>query len=226
MKTSIIVVTKNHEDFITECMKSLLRQDLLVELDYEIIVFDSGSKDNTLSVVMEYTKENVVSADAEGKNLSYCCNEALEMADGDYILRVDGDDVLDVNYLLFTTAILDNNETIDFVLTDHEFIGERKGVRRINRNDISTWLACGNLYRKSILEDIGGWNNLVYEEIDLHLRLMTRGRKQFYLPLPLYNYRIHSKQMSQDKELMEKGKDELRNIYSENVLNSFGVIFK
>ena len=81
---SVIVITKDEADRIGRCLESVAWAD-------EIIVLDSGSTDQTVSIARQYT-ENVVGTDWPGFGKQK--NRALEMATGDWILSLDADEMV------------------------------------------------------------------------------------------------------------------------------------
>lgn len=95
VKLSIIVPVYNGEEYIGECIDSLLNQDLRVE-DFEIIIVNDGSTDGTLKIIEEYkgSNSNVRLYSQKNKGLSVTRNMGLEMAKGEYIFFVDADDIV------------------------------------------------------------------------------------------------------------------------------------
>jgi glycosyltransferase involved in cell wall biosynthesis len=81
---SVIIITKNEETHIRRCLESVKWAD-------EIIVLDSGSTDQTMSICREYTQQ-VFATDWPGFGVQK--NRALEKASKDWVLSVDADEVL------------------------------------------------------------------------------------------------------------------------------------
>ena len=96
MKLSIIIPCYNVEKFVQKCTKSILVQK---GLEFEIILVNDGSKDNTLQVLQNLAEKDirikVVSQENQG--LSSARNTGIENAKGDYIMFVDADDWLEPN---------------------------------------------------------------------------------------------------------------------------------
>lgn len=95
MKLSIIVPVYNAGMYISNCLDSLLDQGLSKD-EYEIIVVNDGSTDNSLSVISRYKKRfsciKVVSQENAGQLVAR--NTGIESASGDYLCFVDADDFL------------------------------------------------------------------------------------------------------------------------------------
>ena len=91
---SIIIPAYNIEDYIGTCLDSLLKQTYK---NLEIIVVDDGSSDNTGKIVDEYTikYKNIKVIHKKNAGVSAARNSGLDLASGDYIGFVDGDDTVD-----------------------------------------------------------------------------------------------------------------------------------
>lgn len=92
-KVSIIMGIYNCENTLAEAIESILKQTYQ---DWELIMCDDGSQDNTYKIAMQFSKryENIsVSQNEKNKGLNYTLNKCLEKANGEYIARMDGDDI-------------------------------------------------------------------------------------------------------------------------------------
>lgn len=81
---TVIIITKNEESHITQCLESVKWAD-------EIIVLDSGSTDNTVSICKEFTP-HVFEMDWQGFGIQK--QRALEKATGDWVLSIDADETI------------------------------------------------------------------------------------------------------------------------------------
>lgn len=124
MKLSIIVPMYNEEQYILHCLGSLLKQNISKN-DYEIIVINDGSTDNSLSLVNDFSKKisesNIVTYSKKNGGLSDARNFGVPLAKGKYIYFVDSDDYIASNVLKQLTDYLDENKldilTFDYVNT-------------------------------------------------------------------------------------------------------------
>ena len=95
---SVIVPAYNVEDYLGECLDSIINQTFT---DIEIICVNDGSVDSTLDIFNDYASRderiNVISQ--ENKGLSGARNTGLKHAKGKYIYFMDSDDYLEVNAL-------------------------------------------------------------------------------------------------------------------------------
>lgn len=93
---SIIVTVYNIEEYIAECIDSILRQDYT---DYELIIIDDGSEDSGGDICDSYRGGRVRVVHTENRGVSEARNAGIELARGDYIFFVDGDDVMNKGML-------------------------------------------------------------------------------------------------------------------------------
>ena len=96
MKVSLLISTYNRPDALELCLKSVLHQ---VYMPDEIIIADDGSKDETRDVIQKYADLSVVPLqhvwhEDNGFQLAMIRNKAIAVANGDYIIQIDGDLIL------------------------------------------------------------------------------------------------------------------------------------
>ena len=93
MKVSVIIPAYNSENYIARCLDSLIEQD---EKNFEVIVINDGSKDNTSKIVEEYANKDsrIILINKENGGVSSARNVGLDNAKGEYIFFVDSDDYL------------------------------------------------------------------------------------------------------------------------------------
>lgn len=102
MKLSFIVPVYNLEDYIEECIMSLLNQDLS-HSEYEILCINDSSTDSSLEILKRLAKEhtNIIIINQENQGVSAARNNGIKNAKGEYIWFVDGDDLIARNCLKF-----------------------------------------------------------------------------------------------------------------------------
>ena len=96
-KVSVIVPAFNVENCISRCLDSLVNQTLN---DIEIIVIDDGSIDNTYSIAHNYSQKDdrIKVFTQENQKQGAARNSGLEIAQAEYVIFVDSDDVIELNY--------------------------------------------------------------------------------------------------------------------------------
>ena len=95
LKLSIIVPIYNVEKYIRACLKSIFRQNLKDD-DFEVIIINDGTEDNSMSVIADIISQhhNVTIVNQENQGSSVAWNKGIAIANGEYILFVDADDLL------------------------------------------------------------------------------------------------------------------------------------
>lgn len=95
MQLSVIIPMYNAEKYIKRCIESVYRQDLDIN-NFELLVVNDGSTDNSPSIVKELQKTypNITLIDKENGGQATARNMGLEEAHGDYIMFIDADDFL------------------------------------------------------------------------------------------------------------------------------------
>lgn len=103
MRLSIIIPCYNIADYVEECLSSVDKQIIdKYQHHVEVIVINDGSNDNTLTVIEKFistTSNRFILIDQENQGLSMARNNALEIATGDYLAFLDGDDIWFANTL-------------------------------------------------------------------------------------------------------------------------------
>ncbi len=132
MKLSIIVPVYNVEKYVSDCLDSLLNQDL-AEDEYEIICVDDGSKDSSGAILDEYAKNhsNIVVIHKENAGVSAARNDALDIAKGEYVHFVDSGDYF---YPQVYGQLVDlaTREQADVLLFGYEKVEAERSYRDCN----------------------------------------------------------------------------------------------
>lgn len=128
-KISVILPVYNAEKYIEEAVTSILKQTLT---DFEFIIINDGSTDNSLAVLNELAKtdQRIVLVSRENKGLIATLNEAIALAKADFIARMDADDIALPHRLEKQYTHLINNPGIAVLGTGYRFISESGEVGR------------------------------------------------------------------------------------------------
>ena len=207
VKVSVIVSAHNEEKYIGRCLRSLINQSLNLK-EYEIIVINDGSKDKTSYALEMFKspKEDLINVITNKKNLGLpsSLNKGILASRGKYIVRVDADDFVNFNFLQFLSFYLDTNPKSYAVSCDYYLIDENEeGIERVNCNEKP--IACGILFRKETLMDIGLYDESFFfqEEVELRLRYLKKYSIE-RLKIPLYRYRRHANNITNDEVRMDE----------------------
>ena len=187
-KLSIIVPVYNVEKFLERCITSLLQQDLSKN-DYEIVLVNDGSTDNSLSIAegLAAKHDNIIIISQHNKGLAAARNTGIRNTSGKYIMFVDSDDYLMPNVLASmvataTTQGLDilearmklmkadgsfSESLIQSFSPDIVYTGEYALLHDVNIASV-----CGMLYSSHFLETNNLWftEGMTHEDVDFNTR--------------------------------------------------------
>lgn len=198
---SVIVTARNVEKYIGRCLRSILDQSLPRE-DYEVIVVDDASSDRTLFALEVFGKDIRLVSNDERRGLPASLNLAIRQARGRYVVRLDGDDYVNREFLKILCMHLDMNPSIDAIACDYLLVDDKEevlGARDCRKEPI----ACAIMFRTDQLIDVGLYDETFEcrEDEDLRKRF-ERKHSISRVQLPLYRYRRHKDNMTNDRERM------------------------
>lgn len=215
MKISVIVPIYNVENYIEECLDSLLDQNLS-ETEYEIICVDDGSTDRSGEIAEEYEKlhKQIRIIQQENGGLSRARNEGLKIAQGIYICFVDSDDYLQPGVLdnLYELAVQHNLDKLmygyeefkDGEKKDYEEKGDIKkenifffqnALKMDTSKMVPTWKVAWNyLIKRSVLEqyDLHFVEGIFFEDEEFNFWLNRCAGYSGYINQKIYYYRIRN----------------------------------
>ncbi|HOZ87764.1 MAG TPA: glycosyltransferase [Bacteroidia bacterium] len=218
---SIIVPAYNHGIYIGECLDSVISQTFK---DWECIIVDNGSTDNTSVIVNAYVlKDSRFRYHyTSQKGVSFARNTAVALSTGTYILPLDSDDKIAAAYLEKAVKTIESDKGVDLVYCDAELFGVGKGKWILPEYSfkgllIENSIFCTALYRKSDFETAGGYNENMkegFEDWDFWIKLMQRGGRVHRIRETLFYYRIRPE--SRNNSLSEERQRRLRRQIFEN----------
>lgn len=224
---SIIIPVYNPkiEEF-KECIKSIKDQTYK---NYEICIVDDCS---TKKEIIEYLKFLEVNDESikvkyhnQNQHISKTSNDALKMCSGEFIALVDNDDMISNFAFEECIKVLNEDESIDFIYSDFDKL-DKHGLRcdPYFKPDYSpdtllsfNYLSHFNLIRKSIIDEVGGFDeNLIgAQDYDLYLKISEITNKIHHIPKILYHWRMSenstSGKKSQKDYAFDNGKKAIEN---------------
>ncbi len=200
---SIIVTVFNLEAYISDCLESIKKQSLA---DFEVIIINDGSNDNSENAI-----NRIISDDArfklfntENRGVSEARNTALELSSGEYIIFVDGDDMITEDCLSTCINAINDNDIVVFnykklndksISNNNDYYSE--SMRRSNIETLcieaimlepNPW---GKFYRNEVFRGIKYPKGVLYEDYAIFYKLF-KGRKVDFIDDKLYIYRIRN----------------------------------
>lgn len=205
---SIIITAYNYERYIERAIRSCLEQSISKN-QFEVIVVNDCSTDNTVKILENY-KDSVRIFNLE-KNcgLSAARNFGVKKSLGQFIIFLDADDYIQKDLLLIQQTFLTQNNSLDAVSTDYYFVDDR-GTHTEHVDAEKKPIACGIMFRKDLLIDIGLYDESfrAREEEDLRIRFLKK-HSIYNIILPLYRYRMHDNNLTKNDVEMDKYKQKL-----------------
>lgn len=208
---TVCIPSFNRADLIGETLDSLVVQTFP---EWEAIVVDDGSTDNSISVIDDYARRDsrirLLRRNREPKGACTCRNIAVENARGRYVLFLDTDDLLAPHCLEQRVGVFATHPELDFaIFAMLLFSGSPSNADRLwnidtDEDDLIRLLrldpvcqGTGTLWRRESFIRLGMWNEAlrVWQDIELHLRAFTVSAnyvKRLDLPPDVYLREIDS----------------------------------
>lgn len=201
---SIGIPFYNAEKYLEDAICSVLAQ---THKDWELILIDDGSTDNSLSIANKYADNDDrirVISDGENRKLPFRLNQIIKESKYDFIARMDADDLMSNNRLEAQLEVLQKNPNIEFVTTGYLSIGARgelTGVMIIKNYQMNTTMILEgktNLIHASLLarknwclRNLYNENSILAEDYHLWLEAAKKDDlKYIVIEEPLYWYRV------------------------------------
>lgn len=199
---SVLVPVYNQEKYIGRCLRSLLSQNYPRDA-FEIIVIDDGSSDRTPYALELFKGTITLVRNDTNIGLPASLNRGIRASVSPYVVRVDSDDYVNAEFLNLLSMFLSDNRYMDAVACDYFLVDDHEEVLA-RRNCIEDPIACGIMFRTEQLIDIGLYDEsfMLHEERDLRIRFLQKYTIH-RLELPLYRYRRHNDNITNNVEAME-----------------------
>lgn len=201
---SIIVPAYNVEYYIEECINSILN---LTWDNYEIIIVDDGSTDNTLEILKSYASNNKIHIiETTNGGQSSARNKALSKAKGEFFMYVDSDDCVypDIIRNLYN-CIIETNADIAVCGTDSminnkassfvkykEYIYKSDGCIPAFLLEKFGFGPCGKLYKRGKFIEEKFTEGIIFEDVEYLSRCMLKTECIATISYVGYIYRIHN----------------------------------
>lgn len=219
-KISVLMPAYNAEKYIKEAIDSILAQTFS---DFELIIIDDGSTDRTAEIVNDYSDSRIRFCPNE-KNMGVAAtlNRGLALASGEYIARMDADDISKEERFSKQVGYLDAHADIAVCGTSIELfcdgtvIGTRFPSTELEKLKEDLFFSCGIAHpsvmmRKAAILELGGYDPAFngMEDYELWCRVAEKN-KIAVLPEILFRYRIHRGQVTQNPS--PKYKEQMREL--------------
>lgn len=212
-KISVIMGIYNCEETLSEAVDSILAQTYT---NWELIMCDDGSVDNTFELAKSYKDKYpdkiILIRNTKNLGLNQTLNNCLKLATGDYIARMDGDDISAPNRFEEEVLFLDSNPEYSIVSTPMIYFdengewGQGTAIEKPTKFDfVAGTPFCHSpcMVRTEAYKAVNGYSTdkrtLRAEDYDLWFRLYALGYKGYNIQTPLYKMRDDAKAYSRRK---------------------------
>jgi glycosyltransferase involved in cell wall biosynthesis len=212
-KITVLMPVYNGGRFLREAVESILGQ---TREDFEFLIIDDGSRDESVAVVRSY-KDERVRLIQNGRNLGLIetLNRGLQLARGEYVARMDADDVSLPTRLARQVDYLERHPDICVISSYYHYVDENDRILCTFRGEVRDFLISFKMYveghnpvshpaamfRTKTIRECGGYSRdfAHAEDGELWFRLNAQGVKFANVPQVLLLYRRHGQQITQTR---------------------------
>lgn len=217
---SIITACYNDGKYISETINSIFNSEYH---NIEHIIVDDGSNDQGTLKVLRQQKESRVFFNTR-QGVIQARNYGVNVAQGEYILFLDADDLISPAYVMNCVEALEKSETIKAVTTNFRYFGDGKGEVKVPSYNIQLLIARNlfiitTMFRRRDFLRVGGFSENMasgLEDWDFWLKILGAGGEVLILSDVNFYYRIKKKGSSRNLSIADKRLRELRRTIWEN----------
>lgn len=203
-KVSVIMGVYNtgKKEILEKAINSILNQTFK---DFEFIICDDGSTDDTLKLIQEICKNDnrvIIIRNEKNMGLAYTLNKCLEIAKGEYIARMDADDESMLNRFEKQVTVLDMHKEIGVINTNAYLFDEKGNWGKLEYNEFikkedflynNPIIHPAVMVRKTAYNLVNNYRDLPItlrvEDYDLFMRMFAKGVKMYTIQDILFRYR-------------------------------------
>lgn len=220
-ETSVVMSVKNEEAYIVQSVESILGQTYT---DFEFIIIDDGSSDNTLSILRDFSRRDgrIKLISRANKGLVCSLNEGIAQSKGQFIARMDGDDIARHDRLEKQIVCMKKDPSIHILGSNVDILWDMGKVMPVSIPEmlntpldrhtaketiITHWYCFAHptwVIRRNVFDTIGCYRECLCDDFDFIIRVVDNDLHVEKLNEPLLQYRIHpnakSKRDNRDHE--------------------------
>jgi len=199
-KVSVLMPVYNGEAFLREAIESILNQTFS---NFEFLIINDGSTDQTEHIINSYHDPRIVVIEnPQNLGLTKSSNIGVQRARGEYVMRMDADDISLPVRIEKMVNYLDKNKEVGLIGSSYVEIDDNgkelmvtelpTDNESIQKELLSRNAFCSEMFRRSCMEDVGGYREEIKygEDYDLSLRIAEKC-KVGNINEVLYKYRIN-----------------------------------
>lgn len=203
-KVSVVMSVFNQERYLSTAIESILNQSYT---DFEFIIVNDGSTDSSNEIILGYKDSRIVPIQQENSGLPVALNLAISQAKGDFIARMDSDDIAHPSRIEKQFEYLNQNPGVDLIGSSVRLIGEEGelfGVDDvpIRPEEINKSLTYRCIvyhptffFKKEVFKKVGGYRKefINAQDYDFLLRARSKSITMANQADYLLDYRIYTK---------------------------------
>lgn len=225
-RLSVIVPMYNTEKWIERCVESIIGQSFL---DFEVIIIDDGSIDNSLSIVREYCKKDqrIRCISTKNQGSAKAKNIGLKYVSGDIVTFVDADDFVESDMYKTMISVMDtcNADIVECAcrkinklgrqlykvdLTNEEIEGKEQCLLHfVKQKNVGNYM-WNKIYKKELFEGNYFPDLKFSEDYYMNVILHSKSNKKVIIPHVFYNYMIYPGQTTDNRYIDIKRLDGIR----------------
>lgn len=218
---TVYITNYNYGNYIDQAIQSVLNQTLK---DFELIIIDDGSTDNSKGIIEEYASNSKISIIYQkNKGLNITNNVALKAAKGKYIVRLDADDYFENNALEEMSNILEDKSEIGLVFPNYYIVDDSNNiVSEIKRHDFENEVtildqpahgAC-TMIRVASMKSVGGYDEsyTCQDGYELWVKFISKF-KVTNINRTLFSYRRHNNNLTNNEDRILGTRSRIKDAY-------------
>ena len=222
MRVSVVLPVYNGERFLPKSIDSIIQQTMT---DWELLIVDDASTDDSLLIAKEYEKKDSrirVIKNPENFGLPRSLNVGFEYAEGMYLTWTSDDNMFLKYAFEELSCCLDENTHCDMVCSAMLVIDENDRIIGLHQeyceNEMYLFDTVGAsfMYRRDILNTVGTYDESLFcvEDYDYWVRILKAGGKIEYIKGCHYLYRTHKNSLTVEKEQLVRSNQ--RKLYAKH----------
>ncbi len=224
---SIIVPVYNTCNYLDKCLNSILSQKFK---DFEIILIDDGSQDNSLEICKRYATADhrIKLFTKKNEGIAKTRRFGIEKIKGQYVIQVDSDDWVEYDYLyclyheliekdadIVYCSFINEAGNSSSILSQPKISTNVDGIKLLLNGELHGSL-CNKLIKVSMLDNINMPIGNVYEDLAICIQCFYTANRISYIDIPLYHYLVNNNSISRNTQnlvsLSKKIEDAKNNI--------------
>lgn len=239
-RVSVLMPVHNGARHLREAIESILNQKFE---NFEFIIIDDASTEEARRILKEYASSDyriILIRNEKHLGITASLNVGLRCAKGEYVARMDGDDIslsdrisCQIDYLDLHSDVAVVGCWIQVIDANGGITGTRKNVIRDHADFLFSMLTCRNwfchssvMFRKSVVDQLGGYNENwdVAQDFELWVKMALAGFDARIVQKQLFLYRAHSGQLTVTQRAMQlTNRDRAYEHFLKSVLDDFTV---